>query len=279
MTEQGIDVASYQHPQGKAINWSEVKASGKEFAVIKLGGKLGGSLNYLNPFFAQDFRAAGDAGLLVGAYWFWDPSQDLTAQVQQFFNHLPAGARIVGWDAEINPSGRSWDQLSGDLRSVASTFIGKGYKPGGLDRGYIYVNRSWRDALDPMGLPYGVELWLAEGGANDPAPIEQTGIGTVPGMPAPTDLDTETDVGPTPAPAVPALSPTQLTGDDSMFWGKNGASPADQITDARMANIRMWWIAYRGGEPTAAQQTAALDVWENTGGDITLSQIKDGTIR
>jgi hypothetical protein len=37
---QGVDVASYQHPKGVAINWAQVAAAGKSFAAIKASGTL-----------------------------------------------------------------------------------------------------------------------------------------------------------------------------------------------------------------------------------------------
>jgi hypothetical protein len=67
------------------------------------------------------------------------------------------------------------------------------------------------------------------------------------------------------------------TGDEEMYWGKDGASLADQIRDARTAKCREWWLAYHGQrEPNVAQLQAAVSYWAGNGGDLTQAGIKDG---
>src|SRR5258705_3763196 len=62
--ERGVDVASYQHPNGAAINWSRVHASGIGFAAVK--ATEGGY--YRNPYARADLAQARAAGLTVAAY-------------------------------------------------------------------------------------------------------------------------------------------------------------------------------------------------------------------
>ena len=76
---KGVDVASWQHPGGAAINWLSVRNSGMTFAVVK--ATEGGT--YTNPYFAGDRRAAAAAGLVVGAYHFARPALPVSTAVDQ----------------------------------------------------------------------------------------------------------------------------------------------------------------------------------------------------
>lgn len=72
----GPDVSKYQHDNGQPINWVAVKASGQSFAFVKA---TGGS-DRVDPWFAREWSAAGEAGLVRGAYHYADPSSDPAAQ-------------------------------------------------------------------------------------------------------------------------------------------------------------------------------------------------------
>jgi lysozyme len=79
-TITGPDVSSYQHPYGAKINWSRVKAAGKDFAIVKATE----GTYYSNPFFGADYRHSRQAGLVRGSYHFARPGYPLrtTAQAQ-----------------------------------------------------------------------------------------------------------------------------------------------------------------------------------------------------
>lgn len=65
----GVDVADYQHPNGAAISWSQVKASGQSWAVVKATEGTG----YTNPYMTGDAAGARAAGLQLGLYHFGRP--------------------------------------------------------------------------------------------------------------------------------------------------------------------------------------------------------------
>ena len=67
---QGVDIASFQHPGGAAINWADVAAAGKQFAAIKATE----GAYYQNPYAPGDISAAQAAGLSVIAYDFAIPN-------------------------------------------------------------------------------------------------------------------------------------------------------------------------------------------------------------
>jgi GH25 family lysozyme M1 (1,4-beta-N-acetylmuramidase) len=69
-TVEGIDVASFQHPSGAAINWTSVAQAGYKFAFIKV---TEGSY-YANPYYAADASGAKTAGMLTAPYAFAIPN-------------------------------------------------------------------------------------------------------------------------------------------------------------------------------------------------------------
>jgi GH25 family lysozyme M1 (1,4-beta-N-acetylmuramidase) len=79
----GVDVASWQHPNGAAINWSRVKGAGYDFAIVKATE----STTYTNPYYAGDIAGARAAGLVIGSYHYARPAMPIstaTAQARAF---------------------------------------------------------------------------------------------------------------------------------------------------------------------------------------------------
>jgi GH25 family lysozyme M1 (1,4-beta-N-acetylmuramidase) len=75
----GVDVASWQHPTNQPINWAQVRGAGHSFAFVKATE----ATNYRNPWFAQDFAGAGNAGLYRGAYHYAKPALPMSSAVDQ----------------------------------------------------------------------------------------------------------------------------------------------------------------------------------------------------
>jgi lysozyme len=68
----GVDVASWQHPNNAPIDWRRVRAAGVEFATVKATeGSPIDSTEYTNPFFRADLAGARSAGLAVAPYHFY----------------------------------------------------------------------------------------------------------------------------------------------------------------------------------------------------------------
>jgi lysozyme len=70
-TVSGVDVSHYQG----SINWAQVKASGRAFAVASVGDGT-----YEDPDFAANWSGMKAAGLIRGAYQFFEPADDPTTQ-------------------------------------------------------------------------------------------------------------------------------------------------------------------------------------------------------
>jgi GH25 family lysozyme M1 (1,4-beta-N-acetylmuramidase) len=101
----GVDVASYQHPNGAAINWASVKGGGAAFAFVKVSE----GPSYTNPYAAGDLSGARAAGLRASGYHFARPRLPLstaTADANRFAaqvgNVKTAGALPPVLDIEAN---------------------------------------------------------------------------------------------------------------------------------------------------------------------------------
>lgn len=67
------------------------------------------------------------------------------------------------------------------------------------------------------------------------------------------------------------------TGEDDMYWGKDGADLAAQVADARTCQCRAWWLLYHANrEPSVSQLQSAVAFWAGNGGDLTQAGIRDG---
>ncbi len=71
-TVKGIDVSTYQG----TIDWAKVKADGVEFAIIRVSD----GLNSPDSKFAANWSGAKAAGIIRGAYQYFEPGQDPIAQ-------------------------------------------------------------------------------------------------------------------------------------------------------------------------------------------------------
>ena len=76
----GIDVSHHQ----ENIDWQKVKSSGVRFAFIKASEGSG----YTDPMFAENLRAAQEAGIITGSYHFFLPRLDPLAQARHYARTL-----------------------------------------------------------------------------------------------------------------------------------------------------------------------------------------------
>ena len=191
--DQGVDLASYQHPGGVGIDYRQL-AQAKKFAYVQLTD----STNYQNPYCVTDVRGCQAAGLETGAYHFWRPDDSFDQQVNDFTKlYLAIGGftlppmidceteSVNGWAWTANQLGL----LQTNIRTALGTDVG------------VYLNDSFYAAMP--GCPWGWPLWLADpshpNAPTYPCTLQQTGTGSVPGIAAPTDLDVwRTSVGPNP---------------------------------------------------------------------------------
>jgi GH25 family lysozyme M1 (1,4-beta-N-acetylmuramidase) len=203
---QGVDVASFQHPQNKPINWANVAAAGIQFAFVKA---TEGDY-YQNPFALTDLANAKAAGLSVMAYAFAIPngngsSANPVVQADFMLSYLAqAGGAppTTALDIEYNPYGT---ECYGLTPAAMVTWISRfdaeiqaktGQEP------IIYTPASWwQTCTGGVAKFKQLPLWVPDPNSAT-SPILPTGwvnwafwqyssTGTVNGIPAPgnTDLD------------------------------------------------------------------------------------------
>ncbi|MGQ4598012.1 GH25 family lysozyme [Nocardia sp. R6R-6] len=66
----GPDVSSWQHPDGRMIDWFAVKQAGHDFAMVKATE----GLSYINPYFLPDSVLMRAAGMARGTYHYARPA-------------------------------------------------------------------------------------------------------------------------------------------------------------------------------------------------------------
>jgi hypothetical protein len=92
-----IDVSSDQHPNGAAINWTQVAQAGVTAVFIKATQ----GTTYVNPYFQSDMIAAQKAGLYVCAYHYADMGNPV-AEAQFFAKMASRFARMLDFETNTN---------------------------------------------------------------------------------------------------------------------------------------------------------------------------------
>lgn len=151
---QGIDVS---HWQG-SINWSKVKASGKQFVFIKASEGTG----YKDKQFLNNVKGARAAGLLVGAYHFVNAVN--AEKARQEAAHFASRLNEVGGAAALDlPPVMDYENNPGKLSKSAINIVAKaflqeverlsGRKP------IVYTGNAFVQNFDASLSAY--DLWIA----------------------------------------------------------------------------------------------------------------------
>ena len=191
----GIDVSAHQGQ----IDWNRVRASGIEFAIIRLGYRGYGSGKLVEDEYAQaNLEGATKAGLKIGAYFF---SQALN--IQEVDEEIAFMLEILGDYTLDMPIILDWEIPASDARTAngmdARTltdlqrhFCGnmerKGYRP------MVYFNWHQSETLYYLSELEDYEFWLAlyQDRMTYPWRVEMwqySDQGKVPGINGPVDLN------------------------------------------------------------------------------------------
>jgi lysozyme len=152
----GIDVSYYQGE----VDWTAVRADGVVFAFVKATE----GESEVDPRFAVNWHGAQSAGVVRGAYHFFDPDVDARAQAEHFIAtvHLEAGDLPPALDVEV-AEGVSIEGIEDGVRvwleTVAKAF---GVTP------ILYSDPTFLDQHLASGFA-AYPLWIAEYSASPPA--------------------------------------------------------------------------------------------------------------
>lgn len=156
-TLQGIDVSHYQG----TVNWSSVKNAGILFAYAKATD----GNTYTDPQFHTNWQAMQAAGILRGAYHFYETNDDPVTQAQNFIKAVGSLAAtdlppVV--DIEIFKGAYGSASVSANLQIWLDT-VEKAL----LRKPMIYTNTNfWNETVNADFSTY--PLWIAEYGVSQP---------------------------------------------------------------------------------------------------------------
>jgi lysozyme len=189
---EGIDASHVQ----QAIDWPTVAGAGKTFAFIKATQ----GTTEVDPRFSANWPAAKAAGLLRGAYHFYQPGDDPAAQANHFLRtvmtevgDLPPVLDIETASESASGSVEASTQLMQDVqRWLATVDAATGVSS------IVYTSRGFFDSLGTA--PAAVTrrpLWIAEYGVSSPRPVtgwstwtfwQYSSTGTTTGIPVQVDF-------------------------------------------------------------------------------------------
>ncbi|MCR5508361.1 MAG: hypothetical protein K6F34_06725 [Lachnospiraceae bacterium] len=190
----GIDVSKYQ----PNINWSAVKASGVNYAIIRCGYR-GASTGALiqDPYFVSHIKGAKAAGLKVGVYFFTTALNETEAVEEASMCAALCSGYGINYPIFIDcePSSRpGYNSLSASertaiIRAFCSTIKSAGYTPG------VYANKTWLTEKINASALSGCKIWLAQYNAAGPTYSgrydiwQYTSKGHVDGIPGNVDMN------------------------------------------------------------------------------------------
>jgi GH25 family lysozyme M1 (1,4-beta-N-acetylmuramidase) len=278
-TVQGIDVSEFQD----SVDWATVKSSGRVFGITRIGDG-----DYEDPTFAANWSGIKAAGLVRGAYQFFEPGENAVEQANIVISKvgkLGAGDLPVMLDMEVT-GGQSAGTIVSQIQQWASTVeAGTGKKPFIYTGAYFWddnvgstafssyvLNVAWYGTNCP-GVP---NAWASEGWKFH----QYSSSGSVPGVQKnPTDLDVfngdlaaleafagaQSNCGATPAiPKAPAtcgaIAPGEGLGPGDSVSSCDGRFTLVMQGDGNLVQyslgVPLWWSGTNGrGGYVAAMQT------------------------
>jgi GH25 family lysozyme M1 (1,4-beta-N-acetylmuramidase) len=211
----GLDVAAFQHPNGKGIAWRSVAAAHYTFAAVKA---TEGNY-YVSPYAASDLAGARAAGLDATPYHFAIPNaSDGATQARFAVQHsgYRSGARLlplmldIEYDPYVNTdrTNECYGLSAASMRTWLSAFVSTAKSLTGQFP-LIYTTADWWNTCTGRSTAFAADpMWVAAYGTSSP-PLpagwkswtfwQYSSGGTVPGVYAAgaTDVDrfTPTAVG------------------------------------------------------------------------------------
>ncbi len=190
-TVNGIDVSYYQG----TIDWTEVKASGIDFAFARVAD----GTDFIDPQFPANWANMKAAGVVRGAYQFFRPETDAATQANLMVAQIKAAGGLEAGDlapvidVEVTDSVAVSTILAGISTWLQTVQTATGLVP------TIYVSPGFWDTLgNPTGFG-SYALWVADWQVSCPSlPAsswttwqfwQNADTGTVPGVGSAPDLD------------------------------------------------------------------------------------------
>ena len=156
---KGIDVSAFQGD----INWSQVKASGVDFAMIRVLENKMSALQVDSKFY-QNAKGATQNGISIGVYRYGYAMNVSEARTEAYavVNALKASGCPINYPVAYDME--DWE-TQGTLSMSERTAILKAFREIIEENGYkfmIYASRSWLETMIDMDEFSGEDVWVAE---------------------------------------------------------------------------------------------------------------------
>lgn len=190
----GIDVSHHNNDKGP-IDFKKVKAAGYDFVYIK--ASEGDS--YKDPFFLKNYKAAKEAGLLVGAYHFMRPVKNWENQFSNFMSIVGGCALDLPFCLDWEASGKiTWQEEIKCAQSILDAMEARQKR-----KPIIYTGAWYFEQFYGKGVAFGMNkypLWISHYNSKVKSPRlpkpwttwaiwQTTESGTVPGLPSKCDVN------------------------------------------------------------------------------------------
>lgn len=197
VAKKGIDVSEFQ---GETIDWQQVKESGIEFVIIRLGYRAYGESGALveDAMYEQNVQGALNAGLEVGVYFFsqaisvTEAVEESDFVLEHIHNYNITGPVVYDTEEIKGDTARTDQNTREDFTNYCKVFCDgieqAGYHP------MIYANMKWMAFTLKLEELTAYDFWYADYHELPQCPYEYkmwqySESGTVPGINASVDLD------------------------------------------------------------------------------------------
>lgn len=185
---RGIDVSSWQPD----IDWTAVKESGIEFAIMRAG--YGKYISQKDPTFDYNMQNAKEQGIECGAYWY-SYAMDVESAIQEaevcyeVIKDYDFTYPIYFDIEDPSQDHLTTAQISAITEAFCSTLAAKGYRVGIYSYTTFLKTKIYSEILDKY------DVWIAHFDVSAPSYSGKYGIwqytasGSVDGVPGAVDLD------------------------------------------------------------------------------------------
>lgn len=190
---KGIDVSKWN----KSIDWSLVKASGVEYAIIRCGYR-GSSTGTLveDPYWSENLHGAKENGLKVGVYFFSQAISEAEAIEEASACIALIGDEKIDYPVflDVEGSGGRGDYIDNGTRTNVINAFCNTIKSAGIIPG-VYANKNWFNTKINTSELSGITKWLAQYNVSAPTYEgeydlwQYTSKGSVPGIEGNVDID------------------------------------------------------------------------------------------
>jgi lysozyme len=152
---QGIDVSHYQG----TVSWQQVRTAGIQFAFAKATD----GLTWTDPNFATNWAGMKDAGLLRGAYHFFEPADDAAQQAEFFLSTVQVETGDLPPVLDVETAGASSEALWQGVQTwLDQVEAATGVQP------ILYMSPGFANEYGAPSSLAAYPLWIAQYGVDQP---------------------------------------------------------------------------------------------------------------